>query len=141
VYFPDSDKEHAGIEKRRDKKTQGHPETTSRGDAIVVVLAEIWTRLNSNADSREVLERKHSKHFSDSQWIYESSVIRNRYGNLHVFEAYKIKKDPNTSCCAYFVHRGVLTVMILYMKLDLFIKTFHNTPLLSSLTRDTRPRV
>ena len=65
VYFPDSDKEHAGIEKRRDKKTQGQPETTSRGDVIVVVLAEIWTRLNSNADPRGVLERKHSKHFSD----------------------------------------------------------------------------
>ena len=80
MYFPDSDKEDAGIEKRRDKKTQGQPETKSRGDAIVVVLAEIWTRLNSNADSREVLERKHSKHFSDSEWIYKSSVIRNRYG-------------------------------------------------------------
>lgn len=78
MYFPDSDKEHAGIEKRRDKKTQGQPETTSRGDVIVVVLAEIWTRLNSNADPRGVLERKHSKHFSDSERIYKICIINNR---------------------------------------------------------------
>jgi len=50
---------------------------------IVVVLAEIWTRLNSNADPRGVLERKHNKHFSDSARIYMICIINNRcFGRL-----------------------------------------------------------